>query len=187
MAIRRSTDRSLTFSVGDSNSDPHSVSCSVPQGSILGPVEFVAYTEDVVELFDRHKINHHMYADDQHIYLHTIPDLASTALTRLAGCFSDLSGWCASRRSQLDAAKTELVWFGLRAMLRHLTGDNRSLFIGSVVVDSVDVVRDLGVLPDSEVTMKQHINHVVSVGYYHLRRLRQLRRHETARLLFNTL
>ena len=64
-------------------------------------------------------------------------------------------------------------------MLRRLTGDNRSLSIGSVVVDSVDVVRDLGVLLDSEMTMNQHINHVVSVGYYHLRRLRQLRRHIT--------
>lgn len=173
------TDRSQTFSVGDSNSDPLDVSCSVPQGSVLGPVEFVAYTEDVVELFDQHEVNHHMYADDQHIYLHTIPDSASTALTRLAGCFADLSGWCASRRLQLNAAKTELIWFGSRAMLRRLTGDNRSLSIGSVVVDSVDVVRDLGVLLDSEMTMKQHINHVVSVGYYHLRRLRQLRRHIT--------
>ena len=34
-------------------------------------------------------------------------------------------------------------------------------------------------LLDSEMTMKQHINHVVSIGYYHLRRLRQLRRHIT--------
>jgi hypothetical protein len=37
--------------------------------------------------------------------------------------------------------------------------------------------RDLGVLLDSEMTMRQHINHVVSVGFYHLRRLRQIRRH----------
>ena len=65
------TDHSQTFSVGDSNSDPHSVNCSVPQGSVLGPVEFVADTEDVVDLFDRHKVNHHMYADDQHIYIST--------------------------------------------------------------------------------------------------------------------
>ena len=64
-------------------------------------------------------------------------------------------------------------------MLRRVTGDNCSLSIGSVVVDSVDVVRHFGVLLDSELTMKQHINHVVSVGYYHLRRLRQLRRHIT--------
>ena len=49
-------------------------------------------------------------------------------------------------------------------MLHRLTSDNRSLSIGSVVVDSVDVVRDLGVLLDLELTMKQHINHVVSIG-----------------------
>jgi len=55
------TDRSQTFSVVDSKSDPHSVSCSVPQGSVHGPVELVAYTEDVVDLFDRHKVNHHLY------------------------------------------------------------------------------------------------------------------------------
>ena len=72
------TDRSQTFSVGDSNSDPHSVSCSVPQGPVLGPVKFVAFTEYVLDLFDRHKVNHHMYADDQHIYLHTIPDFNLT-------------------------------------------------------------------------------------------------------------
>ena len=64
-------------------------------------------------------------------------------------------------------------------MLRRQTSDNRSLFLGSVVVESVDVFRDFGVLLDSELTMIQHINHVVSIGYYHLRRLRQLRRHIT--------
>ena len=92
------TDRSHMFSVGDSNSDPHNISCSVPQGSVLWPVDFVAYAEDVLDLFDQYKVNHHIYANDQHIYLHTEPGLASTALTRLAGCFFDLSGWCASRR-----------------------------------------------------------------------------------------
>ena len=48
-------------------------------------------------------------------------------------------------------------------MLRHLTGDNRSLSIGSVV-ESVDVVRDLGVLLDSELTVKQHINYINHVN-----------------------
>jgi len=37
------------------------------------------------------------------------------------------------------------------------------------------VVRDLGVLLDSELTMKQHISKVTSICYYHLRRLRQIR------------
>ena len=69
-----------------------------------------------------------------------------------------------------------------------VVGDNRSF---SIVVDSVDVGRDLVVLLDSEFTMKQHINRVVSIGYYHIRRLRQLRRPITQyamkRLFFDTL
>ena len=113
----------------------NSVGCCVPQGSVLGLVEFVAYTEDVVDLFDRHTVNHHMYADDQHNYLHTEPGLVSAALTRLAGCFSDLSGWCASQRLQLNAAKIELIWVGSRAIFRRLTGDIHSLSIGSVVME----------------------------------------------------
>ena len=40
-----------------------------------------------------------------------------------------------------------------------------------------DVVRDLGVLHDSELTMKRHVSKTVSTCIYHLRRLRQLRRH----------
>jgi len=82
----------------------------------------------------------------------------------------------ASRRLQLKAEKMELIWFGLRSMLRHLTSDNHSLSINSVVVKSVVVVWDLGLLLDSELTMKSH---VVSIGYYHLRRLRLLCCHIT--------
>ena len=38
-------------------------------------------------------------------------------------------------------------------------------------------LRNLGVLLDSELTMKQHVNKVTSACFYHLRRLRQLKRH----------
>jgi hypothetical protein len=173
------SNRTQTFTVGDSKSDPRLVYCSVPQGSVLGPVKFIAYTEDAVKLFDHHKVNHHMYADDKQMYLHAESGSEAAVLERLAACFSDLSGWCASRRLQLNASKTELIWFGSRSMIRRIADEYRSISLCSTVLKSVVVVRNLGVLFDSELTMKQHINHVVSVGYYHLRRLRQIRRHVT--------
>jgi len=49
--------------------------------------------------------------------------------------------------------------------------------IDSVVVQPTDVVRDLGVLLDSELSLKQHVNRTASTCFYHLRRLRQLKRH----------
>ena len=39
------------------------------------------------------------------------------------------------------------------------------------------VVRDLGVYIDDELTMKQHVCKVAGACFYHLRRLRQIRRH----------
>ena len=41
----------------------HAVSCSVPQGSVLGPLEFTAYTEDLDDVI-YNELNRHMYADD---------------------------------------------------------------------------------------------------------------------------
>ena len=54
---------------------------------------------------------------------------------------------------------------------------DRSVTVGSVYVQPTDIVRNLGVLLDSELTMKQHVNKVTSACFYHLRRLRQLKRH----------
>jgi hypothetical protein len=120
-----------------------------------------------------------VYADDKHMYLHAESGSEAAVLERLSACFSDLSDWCASRRLQLNASKTELIWFGLRSIIRRIVDENRSISLCSTVLKSVVVVRNLGVLFDSELTMKQHINYVVNVGYYHLRRLRQIKRHVT--------
>ena len=69
-----------------------------------------------------------------------------------------------------------LIWFGSRAAVQKPSAD-RSLTVDSVVIHPSNVVRDLGVLLDSELTMKPHINKLVSTCFYHLRRLRQLKRH----------
>ena len=39
------------------------------QGSVLGPVEFIADTEDITELFrHHHQLYYHIYADDKQLY-----------------------------------------------------------------------------------------------------------------------
>jgi len=55
-------DGSQMFMVNGKSSRTHRVHCSVPQGSCLGPVEFITYTESVASVFGRHNINHHQLA-----------------------------------------------------------------------------------------------------------------------------
>ena len=58
------SDRIQSFSVASGTSRPVNLICSVPQGSVIGPKKFVAYTEDIAEEIDTFSINHHLYADD---------------------------------------------------------------------------------------------------------------------------
>ena len=65
--------------------------------------------------------------------------------------------WCASRRLQLNATKTEAVWFGTRRNLDRLHDQDRHVQIDSEIISPVTVVRDLGVYLDDKLSMKQHM------------------------------
>ena len=57
-----------------------------------------------------------------------------------------------------------------------LNKDDLCLSLGSIVINPSETVRDLGVLLNSELTMRPHIARTASTCFVHLRRLRQLRR-----------
>jgi len=69
-----------------------------------------------------------------------------------------------------------VIWFRSRAALKKLKPEQRAFQFGSSTIQSSAAVRDLGVQLDAELSMKQHINKTVAVCYFHLRRLRQIRR-----------
>ena len=74
---------------------------------------------------------------------------ADSAQNALQDCVADVGQWCASRRLQLNAAKTELIWFGSRQHLAGIPSDDLTLSTESGIIHPVNVVRDLGVLLDS--------------------------------------
>ena len=145
------------FSVNGAESASLPVDCSVPQGSVLGPIQFISYTEDVTVIFDTHKLRHHLFADDKQRYSSvTVLDI-NKAKSTLVLCVADVQDWCASRRLQLNASKTEVIRMGTRQRLQQLMGVDLSLTIDSVVIKPLKVVRDLGVFIDEELTFKQHV------------------------------
>jgi len=61
----------------------------------------------------KHELLYHLFADDMQGMLHGPPADVSRIVSTLTNCFTDVSHWCAAKRLQLNASKTEVIWFGL--------------------------------------------------------------------------
>jgi len=167
--------RSQTVTVNSVCSLPARLVCGVPQGSVLGPVKFIVYTEELASVIDNvPAVLPHFYADDTQLLMSTRPDGVTAVCRVLEQCVCDVQTWCSSRRLQLNPAKTELIWFGSQVNMERLATSDISVHVGQTVIEPSDRVRDLGVILDSSMSMRQHIAKVTSTCFFHLRRLRKI-------------
>jgi len=108
--------------VNRNSSTTHCVSCSVPQGLVLGPLEFILYTEDVSLVFEQFNIKHHLFADDQQAYASSPLQGVNDVHDRIHDCTTDISNWCvSSATAQQGQNGAHVVWqaFPPRSTRRH--------------------------------------------------------------------
>jgi len=105
-------DRSQAVRVNCNESASTVLKFWVPQESVLGPKIFIKYAEDVSEIFSQRDFSHHLFADDMQCLCYGKPAEVPYMVTRIEICVTHVCTWCAAKRLQLNADKTEILWFG---------------------------------------------------------------------------
>ena len=95
------------------------------------------------------------------------------ALARIQACIGELKAWMTYHRLQLNDDKTEvLVITTPSSASKHSLTD---VVIGDSILQPTAVARNIGVMFDSELSMKSQVSKLCKVAYFHLHRIRSIR------------
>ena len=137
--------RTQIVNVNQVDSDPLSVSCGVPQGSILGPLLFLCYVNDMASSVDCKLL---LYADDSALLVSgKDPDCIADKLGKeLESCRQ----WLVDNKLSLHLGKTECMLFGTKRKLKKV--ESFTVTCGGESLKSTKSAKYLGVTLDESLT-----------------------------------
>ncbi len=121
------THRRQCVLIKDERSESKPLKYGVPQGSVLGPLLFTAYTAPLSDIADKHGLSVHMYADDTQPYISFKPGLdmqEEEAVSSLENCVTDIRKWMHANKLVLNDDKTVFLLMDRKAALDKVNVDS---------------------------------------------------------------
>ena len=135
-------------------SDSVDITSGVPQGSVLGPLLFLVYINDLADIFPDNVISK-LFADDAKLYTEI---KTSSDIDNLQFSIDALSTWAETWQLKISISKCT----ALDISLKNKTDSYCDNTIQGTVLKTLEEVIDLGVKFDSKLTFTPHISQVVA-------------------------
>ena len=132
------------------------ISCGVPQGSILGPLFFIVYVNDIKSSLKACK--YLLYADDTVLYL--TGNLEQSTID-LQTDLSNFKKWTDKNQLTMNVKKTKYVVFGLKSKTRKV--GNHSMFINDHRLERVTSYKYLGLTLDMNLNYNKHLENCLKL------------------------
>ncbi len=130
----------------------------VPQGSILGPLLFSIYVNDLPSVSQ--DCTSDCYVDDTKLLMSFHVEDSTIAMTKINCDLLRIRNWCFDNCLLLNPNKTKLIVFGSRQMMKKIPDFKLSLLQKELI--PAEFVKDLGVMFDSNLSFDKHILATVS-------------------------
>lgn len=142
------------------SSSYQSVPHGVPQGSVIGPLLFAIFVNDLVLVLKKSEID--MYADDTTMYL---PGKSVDVVQ--AGLQEDMDvviDWCNKNKTAIHTGKSKCLLACTVQKRAHLQKKDMQMRAYGKMLTNVSSLEILGVHIDSDMSWKSHIKHVCVKG-----------------------
>lgn len=149
------TNRTQKVVINGYESDTICITSGVPQGSILGPLLFVLFINDIKGCFKHCKFL--LYADDLKIY-HIIDDVSDH--DNFQEDLDRFTVYCDTNKLSLSLDKCKTITFSRKKQISEY-----SYSLCGTNLDGVPAIRDLGVILDTKLILDRHIDHICSKAY----------------------
>ena len=133
-------------------SNLESISCGVPQGSVLGPKLFLVYVNDMAKYLN--SVGHYLYADDA-VLFHAGNDKNHVEQS-LVSDLDNFGRWCKINALTINIKKTKFMCFGTSAQIKKCS--NMKVSINDTCLERVQNYKYLGITLDTHLNFKKHIN-----------------------------
>ena len=165
-------DYSCSVIINNKESDPKSLTLSVPQGSCSGTYFFIMYASTLfevvqyVQLFgfaDDHILNDTFQAGNRTSEMNTI--------VRLEDTLANTKDWMDAVKLKMNLDKTEFIYFG------HKQQHSKCLIsLIYVIYDKhTECIRYLGGFLDANLSFQEHISRKCKIGSHNLYKLHSIR------------
>ena len=145
------SNRNQYVSINGYESGLAAINCGVPQGSVLGPLLFLLYINDLNQAIKFCKVHH--FADDTNLLClsNSIKKLSKLVNADL----KHLLNWLNANKISLNVKKTEMIIF--KSKQKKLEGDLKIKLCGKRLYPT-ESVKYLGVKIDANLTWQHHVN-----------------------------
>ena len=169
------TDRKQRVLANNVYSPSLTITQGVPQGSVLGPLFYIIYANDLSKIVKNCEIA--MYADDTVLYISGYD--FCTSVRKLQEDIDAISCWCNVNGIMANTDKTKVMVFGSNNSLAKIPVFE--IRFGEDTLQRVTSYNYLGITLDSQLNYNLHVTKVISLVTGKLNQFRRMRKFLTTR------